>query len=294
MKEKYFHDLHTHSYWSDGDVTIQELIRRALKSKLQTLILTDHANIGGWGELKELCKKNDIKTVIGVELTCVSESKWFDILLYDFDSTNENILSYIDMCRKTLEIICNQYISWLQNLGEDITIERIRKYFNLPMGFTLSLYCINKYRRNVLAVNNETIRLNIRQAHVRQIDRSEIYLKELPTLTDVCGAINKTKGLVSLAHPIKTAEMLARLTLEDKEYCLNFLLKQNVHAYEAYHSGHSKEDIKFLVLTAQKKNFLITGGSDFHGDEANEHKPTIFLGYCGINDEELFKLKLSL
>ncbi|HET9014151.1 MAG TPA: histidinol phosphate phosphatase domain-containing protein [Thermomicrobiaceae bacterium] len=72
-------DFHTHTFWSDGELSPMEQIRRAAQRGYQALGLTDHVGVGGVAELIAALKADrdvaerywPIKVVVGVELTHV-------------------------------------------------------------------------------------------------------------------------------------------------------------------------------------------------------------------------------
>jgi DNA polymerase-3 subunit alpha len=68
MESKFIH-LHTHSHYSllDGLTKLEEMVSIAKKNNMNSIALTDHGNMYGAIEFYKLCKKNNIKPIIGVE-----------------------------------------------------------------------------------------------------------------------------------------------------------------------------------------------------------------------------------
>ena len=72
-------DFHTHTFWSDGELSPMEQIRRAAYGGYRALGLTDHVCVGGVRELiaslradRDIAERYwPIKVVVGVELTHV-------------------------------------------------------------------------------------------------------------------------------------------------------------------------------------------------------------------------------
>ena len=62
--------LHNHLHTSIGDSIgrPEDAIDRAKKLGMDTLALTDHGNMFGFVEFYELCKKNDIRPILGMEI----------------------------------------------------------------------------------------------------------------------------------------------------------------------------------------------------------------------------------
>ncbi|MDI3340374.1 MAG: histidinol phosphate phosphatase domain-containing protein [Sphaerobacter sp.] len=72
-------DFHTHTFWSDGELSPMEQARRAAQRGYRVLALTDHMGVGGVPELIRALKADreiierywPITVVVGVELTHV-------------------------------------------------------------------------------------------------------------------------------------------------------------------------------------------------------------------------------
>lgn len=287
----YPYDLHSHSQWSDGDLKVDELVRLANQSGLSALALADHATINGWQKFSRLCSEFNINTVLGTETMAICGNFWFDVLLYGFNPNNNAIQEILARHVKALDEVCVKYTAWLQDNREfDITWEKVIGHYKTPSETVPSLYLINKYRRDILGVPHKSIGSDIREARVRQIDRGEIYQKYLLHISDVVKVVSQAGGIVSLAHPIKTAAMLSRLTKKGICQCLeellNVALQYEIQALEVRHSFHSQKDAKKLILFAQEYNLLITGGSDYHGDRPGGHKENVRLGYPGLSKKE--------
>ena len=64
-------DLHTHSYFSDGTSSPEEVVHAALKSGVQIFSLTDHDTMDGSPAAQALASERKLKFVYGVEIsTC--------------------------------------------------------------------------------------------------------------------------------------------------------------------------------------------------------------------------------
>ncbi|MBP7804984.1 MAG: PHP domain-containing protein, partial [Candidatus Pacebacteria bacterium] len=75
MASKFVH-LHTHSHYSllDGLTKLEDMVDIAHKADMPAIALTDHGNMYGAIEFYKLCKKKNIKPIIGVEAYMTSGS----------------------------------------------------------------------------------------------------------------------------------------------------------------------------------------------------------------------------
>ena len=65
-------DLHTHTKYSDGDLSPDELVRLAIEKRVDTLAITDHDTIDGIKQIDKndpFIKETGIKIINGIELT---------------------------------------------------------------------------------------------------------------------------------------------------------------------------------------------------------------------------------
>jgi len=109
-------DLHTHTRYSDGMLTINEVLQVAKEKSLSCIAITDHYTTS-WkldyikslnkstfdsyiDEIKKERKLLDIKCLIGVEID--TDSKWNDIIMFPFEKFEIILLEYINAI-ETLE-----------------------------------------------------------------------------------------------------------------------------------------------------------------------------------------------
>lgn len=74
-----FTHLHVHSQYSilDGAASVSGLVTKAKSDGMSALALTDHGNMFGIKEFHEVCKKNGIKPILGVETYVASRGIHF-------------------------------------------------------------------------------------------------------------------------------------------------------------------------------------------------------------------------
>ena len=87
-------DMHTHTNYSDGDLSPQELIRLAIKKRIGILAITDHDTIEGIKKVDKndsLITDSGIKIINGIELSIKIPKGRMHILGYDIDLENETL-----------------------------------------------------------------------------------------------------------------------------------------------------------------------------------------------------------
>lgn len=259
-------DLHTHTTYSDGELTPDELIKEAIKKDIKILAITDHDTIE---ELNKITYKSDkINIIKGIELSAKVDFGTMHILGLDIDKDNK------DLNKKLIELKDNSINSVLS------VIEQLKKHYNIYFTYEEIKELVN-YNHNL--GRPDIARLLIRKGYVSSVKEAfdkyliDAYNKSKATKKGISyqeciELILKSNGIPVLAHP-KT------LKLSDKEllYLLKDMINCGLMGIEVYHSSHNKEDIEKYLKLANELNLLISGGSDYHGINT---KPDIELG-CG-------------
>lgn len=276
-------DMHTHTNYSDGDLSPQELIKLAIDKGIGTLAITDHNTIEG---IKKVNKNNDtivasgIKIINGIELSAKTDIGRMHILGYGIDLNNEALN------KKLLEIkdnSINSFLSIMEQIKRDYGIrfsyEDIKTLVNANHNLgrpDLAKLCV-KY--GYASTVQEAFDKYLIEAHNKTRQTS----KKLP-YQECLELITKSGGIPILAHP-KTLE------LSEKELLilLKEMISYGLKGIEVYHSSHSQEEMSYYLEIANKYDLLISGGSDFHGKTV---KPDIELGTGKNNNIRIKKLSL--
>lgn len=276
-------DLHTHTSYSDGELTPKELIRYAIDKKVGTLAITDHDTIEGIKQIDRndaLILESGIKIIDGIELSAKVDKGSMHILGYNIDINNKelndkiailkdnsinSVLSVIEQIKRDYGIIfgyndLRDLVNSNHNLGRpDIAKLCIRYGYANTVKEAFDKYLIDAY--NKIRHNNKNF-----------------------TYQECIELILKSGGIPVLAHP-KTLE------LSEKELLILIrnMIKSGLKGIEVYHSSHSEEEMNCYLKIANEYGLLISGGSDFHGVGV---KPDIDIG-TGKKGNLLIK-KLSL
>ena len=78
-----------------------------------------------------------------------------------------------------------------------------------------------------------------------------------PSPAEVIETIHESGGLASFAHPGVT----------NRDELIKPLVDRGLDAIEVYHSDHTPEDVVAYRGLADRLGTLVTGGSDFHGED---------------------------
>jgi len=244
-------DLHLHSSFSDGILSPKELVKRLKSHRVVVAGLTDHDTTDGVGEFLNLCRKADIKSVAGVELSA-SYAGVLHILGYRFDTANIALQNVLERIRNARVERNELVIDKLRNLGLDVSIEEARAYAAGVVG-----------RPHIAKVlMNKGYVPDIKTAFDKYLKRgTAAYVLRWSLPPEECvSLILEAGGLPVLAHPRQTAPNLDLLPP-----ILRRLKDAGLWGLECWSHGNSPADIYRLLGLAADTELFPTAGSDFHG-----------------------------
>lgn len=283
IKSEKIIDMHTHTNYSDGDLSPQELIRLAIDKRIGTLAITDHDTIEG---IKKVNKNEDIivdsgiKIINGIELSAKTDKGRMHILGYGIDLNNSALN------KKMIDLKDNSINSVLS------IMEQIKRDYGIKFSY-------NDIKELVNANHNlgrpDLAKLCIKYGYANTVqDAFDKYLIDAYNKTrqnskglqyqECLELIANSGGIPVLAHP-------KSLELSEKDFLilLKDMISCGLKGIEVYHSSHTKEEIKYYLGIANKYDLLISGGSDYHGKTV---KPDIELGTGKNNNIRIKKLSI--
>ena len=251
-------DLHLHTTASDGSDSARELIVRARELGLDVISVTDHDTIKGLGEALEL-PDCGVKIVTGIEFSCITAGEGgfkCHVLGYGFDPDNEDMQCAIAHGREMR----------LYKLG--VRLEYLKETYGIT--FTDSdlewLHSLNSVARPHLG------QLLIRHGYVSDMAEAfDRYLKmgsfpdDRIAAAEAISAIRAAGGVAVYAHPIG-GEREKRLDREEVSRRIEALRELGLGGLECYYSRYSEDDEAMLTELADKYGLLVSGGSDYHGE----------------------------
>ena len=282
-KSKKIIDMHTHTNYSDGDLSPQELIKLAIDKRIGTLAITDHDTIEGIKTIdrnSDLIVDSGIKIINGIELSAKTYKGRMHILGYGIDLNDKELnKKMIDLKDNSINSLLSIMEQIKRDYGIRFSYEDIKELINANHNLgrpDLAKLCV-KY--GYATTSQDAFDKYLIDAHnkTRQTSKGLQYQECLELITN-------SGGIPVLAHP-------KSLELSEKDFLI--LLKEMISCglkgIEVYHSSHSKEEMTYYLEIAKKYDLLVSGGSDFHGKTI---KPDIELGTGKNNNIKIKKLSL--
>lgn len=263
-------DLHVHSNVSDGTFSPSELVDIACRKGITVMALTDHDSVQGVKEALDRAAElrshgKNINVIPGIEISAAYESRDIHILGYYVDINNKEFLdlmenAWAERCNRN-EIMALKF----RKSGIPMTTEALTALSGsevITRAHFAKWLVQNKYCKTNAEAFDKYLGAGCPYYVPREYLSREVAVK----------AIIKAGGVPVLAHPMlyglnpPVSPKLEELVIELKGYGLKGL--------ETYYSSNMGNDEDIVRHLALKHDLIMTGGSDFHGD----NKPGLEMG----------------
>lgn len=257
-------DFHIHTTYSDGFLTVDEVLNTASKS-VDYLAITDHDSIEGALEAYTKINNYNLQLILGVELSTYNHNESVHILGY-FKSV------------KDMEKI-SDFLQEQKRLRAERCLEiakRLKIYYGLELDTTrlMKRSCVTRG-----SIAHEMIRqgmpYTIQEIFAKFIgDDCKAYVpsSKLQTI-DGIKLLKDAGAIIVLAHPV-------RFKINNPQE----IIDMGVDGIEARYSINTKDDTEKYLALAKKNGLFVTAGSDFHYFNDSEHGD---IGCVYLENDEL-------
>ena len=262
-------DLHTHTNFSDGSFSPEELVAAAKKLGLRYLGITDHDTVDGICHLyeNELYPSKGIRIIPGIEFSANNPDHDIHLVGYNIDIYNGSLQDKLNDVIEGRWTRFSEIMKKLQDNGFQIKEADVLKISNTSRSIGRSHIARALVRNGCFKTVRDAFDQMLQKGKPAYVPRYMLEVEEIIEL------IHKSGGTAVLAHP--------KLIGDDnlvEEICTNY----QIEAIEVFYPKHDTEDTERYIKIAEKHNLLITGGSDFHGTASRYVKE---LGEFTIEDK---------
>ena len=269
-------DLHIHSTYSDGSFRPEEIINMAVDKGFSTIAIADHDTVEAISYAEKAAKTKDIEVIPAIELSTFREKAEIHILGYFIDYNNENLLRETEKIYSARKDRAKKMVKLLNKEGIKISFDQVKEmadddYIGRPHIARAMIEA--GYISEIGDAFTEDYIANGGKAYVPKYKLSPE--KAIELITDA-------GGVAVLAHPIfiNHGEPMGYKEIKG-------LKDKGLKGVEVYHTKHDSQAIKKYREIANDLDLLITGGSDFHGENA----PGVEIGDIKLQEKYLKKLK---
>jgi 3',5'-nucleoside bisphosphate phosphatase len=269
-------DLHLHTTASDGRLAPAELVARAGAAGITAMSVTDHDTVAGLAEARQAASEHGIEFVDGIEITAVYLGRDVHLLGYFFRPSDESLTTFLASMRMRRVERVREIGARLATLGVPIDVDALLEVATRSPGVSVGRPAIAR------ALIDAGHVASMQEAFDRYLATGQAAF--VPRVgckpEEVVDVIHRAGGVASMAHPGVTKQPTV----------LASLVTRGLDALEAYHSDHLSPTRDDLLTFARTHHLLVTGGSDFHGDDSR-HRP---LGGVALPASEFGRLKAAV
>ncbi len=266
-------DLHIHSKsCSDGNLTVEEIVKEAKIRNIGLMSITDHDSIGCQEKAMALARKNGIRYIPGVELNVTfshprynkGKSISLDLLGYQFDVKNRELESKLQQIARYREERAAKILDKINVEFEKEGIERLTRNdlreIQASADGVLGRPHIANYlvRKGIVRTKQEAFDRYLVKCDV---PKYPLYVGEASRLVRDAG------GIVVLAHPNDPhGTSLVKLTksLHEQTEIIEESILRYIDGVECWHSRNDALTTNHFIEFAKKHGLIMTGGSDCH------------------------------
>jgi len=255
-------DLQLHTTDSDGTWPWEKVLESCLEMGLTAFAVTDHDTVVRQAEIRAWAKEKNAQAIPGLELSTRDQDQTVHLLGYFLEGPLGKLEAKLGDLRLGRADRNGLILAKLRQLGFEVSDQELmvvagRGTVGRPHIARLLL------QKGFVKSIQEAFERFLGGTGSAYFPKEEIPLREGIELLHEAGAVT------SVAHPLllaRNAEELENSFIQWKEWGLD--------AIEALYPTYSPEQTSFARRMASKWGLLMTGGSDFHG----ENKPHIQIG----------------
>ncbi|MGF1750456.1 MULTISPECIES: RNase RNM [Vibrio] len=247
-------DLHSHTTASDGRLSVEELLERAIEFSVKIIAITDHDTLDALPEAKRLIEEREwpIELVNGIEVSTVWQNKDIHIVGLGVALDSESLLSLIAAQKARRAERAELMAQRLEKATRPGVLEEVQVIADgapITRSHFAKWIVENGYAKNMQQVFKKYLTRN----------NTGYVPPNWCTMSEAVDAIHAAGGVAVLAHPGRyqlTAKWLKRLLAAFSE--------AGGDAMEVALPQQSMQERRNLADYAIQYNLLASQGSDFH------------------------------
>ncbi len=256
-------DLHCHSVYSDGSLTLSELVEHVVQFGVETLSITDHDSIGIHHEIAQSGLALPCNVLPGIEISCSFNNREVHIVGLNVNINDTGLCDFVSRqqdCRR--ERLLN-YAYKLEKVGLKGVDEQVTK---------LSAEAVTRTHLSQILVNMGYVQ-DANRAFKKYIGRKgRAYVAmQWPSIQDVVEVIVNSGGVAVIAHPGRY-----QLSRKQLELLMIEFVEAKGQAIELSYPNIEPQLIHWLTDKALSLNMYASQGSDFHNPQWRWVKPGFF------------------
>lgn len=241
-------DCHSHTLHSDGTLSAIALLDLAKEKNLSGLSITDHDTLDAYATALPYAQAIGLTLLPGIEISASLNKTNIHVLGYAFHPQNPALQDFCGELQKKRRQRNAEICDKLKRCKIEIYLEELSDRF--PGSI------IGRPHIAALMVEKGLVSSS-EKAFKRYLgSKGRAYVADSQTtVEEAISLIQQAGGLAVLAHPHFIKE----------KNIINALLAMPFDGIEAYYGRLGPKQEAPWIREAEKRNWLVTGGSDFHG-----------------------------
>lgn len=276
-------DLHMHTVYSDGKLSVTELIELVRYYGIKAISITDHDTLKGQREGVSIAREKGIGYITGVEVSTILDGKEIHILGYGVNIEDNDLNSLFERIRKDRVQRAISILEKLRNYGIFIDIDEFGSNF-MSLNIGRPHIARKMLEKGWIANYDEAFQKYLYNNGPCYVPKMNIHPRV------AIEHIHNAGGIAVLAHP--------GLMLNEGD--IGGVIDSGIDGIEIYYPKHTEVQKHRFIEIARSNNILETGGSDFHGREKdykimkdNVVPYEIFEKIRRVNDQRKFDEKIE-
>lgn len=248
-------DLHTHSTYSDGQLSPQHLAQKLAQAGVKLWALTDHDTVTGNADAAIAARQHGIHFVPGVEISVTHQKKLLHVVGLAIDADHAGLVQGLASNQALRTERAQRIADKLENLG-----------------FPGALAGATRLAGSSLLTRNEFARWLVAEKVVKTLDEAfKRYLKQgkpayvatqWMSLEKAVAMIHQAGGQAVLAHPMKY-----RLTNAWLTRIIGDFKAAGGDAVEVISGQTAPHDVRSIAELVRRHMLTASLGSDFHSED---------------------------
>jgi hypothetical protein len=252
MTDTLKYDLHCHTFFSDGDLSPNELLQLAKERDITHLALTDHDTVAGLEQAQLSADNVGIELIPGIEFSCEWNGQLLHVLGLNIDASVDQLLSGIEENQKVRH-------SRAESMHQDFELNGIE--LRQEVSALVGERGVPTRPHFAQALIDKGLVKNKNQAFKRYLVKGKVGFVPMqwPSINQIANWIIAARGQPVLAHPTRYKFSRTKLIK-----LIEAMSSFGVRALEVSTPVTDPKQSKMLADLCIEFDLAASLGSDFH------------------------------